>query len=40
MKLYVFINKERRYHVIADNLTEAELSITTYPKGMSLYRLN
>lgn len=32
MKLYVFINKQRRYHVIADNLTEAELCIVAYNK--------
>ena len=32
MKLYVFINKPRRYHVIADTLSEAELCIIAYNK--------
>lgn len=32
MKLYVFINKPRRYHVIADTLGEAELCIIAYNK--------
>lgn len=32
MKLYVFINKLKRYYVIADNLPNAALCIAEYNK--------